>query len=138
MDAAARYAFDLAFQNLVKVTVVSHPAFLEIPKDFMVNALNIDFRMQPYDLPHQKYKELSNAPLLINSCTIDKRFPHDAQVKADEIIGGGNQFTDTYRREYFEGCSHGFAVRGDLSDPKVKAGKEGSFEASVKFFNRFL
>jgi len=138
MDFAGRYAFDLAFQNLVKVTVVSHPSFLEIPKDLVVNALNIDFRMQPDVLPHQKYKDLSNAPLLINSCTIDRLFPPDAQAKADEIIGDGNQFTDTYRREYFEGCTHGFAVRGDLSDPKVKAGKEGSFDASVKFFNRFL
>ncbi|KIM53525.1 hypothetical protein SCLCIDRAFT_1222744 [Scleroderma citrinum Foug A] len=116
----ARYAFDLAFQNLVKVTVVSHPSLLEIPGDLV------------------KYKELSKAPLLINSCTFDQRFPHEAQAKADEILGGGEQFTDTYRREYFEGCTHGFAVRGDLSDPKTKAGKEGSFEASVKFFNRFL
>lgn len=138
MDVAARYAFDLAFQNLVKVTVVSHPSLLEIPGDLVVNALTIDLRMQPDVLPHQKYKELSKAPLLINSCTFDQRFPHEAQAKADEILGGGEQFTDTYRRKYFEGCTHGFAVRGDLSDPKTKAGKEGSFEASVKFFNRFL
>jgi hypothetical protein len=28
-------------------------------------------------------------------------------------------------KEDFEGRSHGFAVRGDLSDPQVKTGKEG-------------
>jgi hypothetical protein len=41
-------------------------------------------------------------------------------------------------REHFDGCSHGFAVRGDLSDPKVKAGKEGAFEKSVAFFKKYL
>ena len=86
----------------------------------------------------QKYKEVSQAPLLINACTFDEWFPPEEQAKADKIIGGGNQFTDTYRREYFEGCTHGFAVRGDLSDPKVKAAKEGAFEAAVKFLRRFL
>ncbi len=34
---------------------------------------------------------------------------------------------------YYEGCTHGFAVRGDLSDPKAKAAKEGSFEKTVQW-----
>lgn len=29
-------------------------------------------------------------------------------------------------------------MRGDLSDPKVKAGKEGSFKATVDWFSRYL
>ena len=57
-------------------------------------------------------------------------FPPEASAKADEILGGG-KFAPGYKREYFDSCPHGFAVRGDLSDPKVKAGKEGSFKASV-------
>lgn len=32
----ARYVFDLAFENLINVAVVSHPTFLEAPKDFEV------------------------------------------------------------------------------------------------------
>jgi hypothetical protein len=68
----------------------------------------------------------------MNSCTIDTQFPHEAQKLADDILGGG-KFTPGYKREYFEGCTHGFAVRGDLSDPKVKAGKEGSFKATVEW-----
>jgi len=61
----------------------------------------------------QKYLKTAGAPLLINSCTNDSQFPHEAQAKADEILGGG-KFAPGYVREYFEGCSHGFAVRGDL------------------------
>ena len=76
---------------------------------------------------------MSKAPLLINSCTYDSRFPHESQAKADEIFGNG-KFKPGYKREYFEGCTHGFAVRGDLSKPEVKAGKEGAFKASVEWF----
>jgi hypothetical protein len=60
----------------------------------------------------QKYLKTAKAPLLINSCTNDSQFPLEAQAKADEILGGG-KFTPGYVREYFEGCSHGFAIRGD-------------------------
>ncbi|KAI6010885.1 hypothetical protein F5J12DRAFT_822290, partial [Pisolithus orientalis] len=116
----ARYGFDLAFENITKVTVVSHPSLLKVPEDL------------------EKYKKLSRAPLLINSCTVDQRFPREYQAEADRILGDGEQFTATYRREYFEGCTHGFAIRGDVSKPEVKAGKEGSFKATVLFFKNYL
>ncbi|KAI6044451.1 hypothetical protein EDC04DRAFT_2865923 [Pisolithus marmoratus] len=119
-DATGRYGFDLAFENITKVTVVSHPSLLKVPEDL------------------EKYKQLSKAPLLINSCTFDQQFPKESQTEADRILGNGEQFTETYRREYFEGCTHGFAVRGDLSKAEVKAGKEGSFKAAVLFFKRHL
>lgn len=55
--------------------------------------------------------------------------------KVDQIF---SKFEPGYKREYFEGCRHGFAVRGDLSDPKVKAGKEVSFRAAAKWFVKYL
>lgn len=113
-----RYAFDLAFDGVIEVTVVSHPSFLNIPSDL------------------QKYKEKSKAPLLINSCEVDDQFPELAQAHADRILGNGNQCTDTYQREYFAGCTHGFAVRGDLSKPEVKYGKERAFEVTVEFLRK--
>ncbi|KAI6139814.1 Alpha/Beta hydrolase protein [Pisolithus tinctorius] len=116
----ARYSFDLAFENIAKVTVVSHPSLLKVPEDL------------------EKYKKLSRAPLLINSCTFDAPFPKESQAEADRILGDGEQFTATYRREYFEGCTHGFAIRGDVSKPEVKAGKEGAFKAAVLFFKNHL
>ena len=68
---------------------------------------------------------------------MDAQFPLEAQAKADEILGGG-KFAPGYKREYFDGCEHGFAVRGDMSKPQVKAGKEGSFKATVEWFNKYL
>ncbi|GLB43347.1 putative dienelactone hydrolase family protein [Lyophyllum shimeji] len=108
-----RYVFDLAFENIIQVAATSHPSLLQIPADL------------------EKYAATSRAPLLINSCTVDQQFPPEAQAKADEIFGNG-KFAPGYKREYFEGCTHGFAVRGDMSDPKVKAGKEGAFKATVE------
>lgn len=105
----------------------------------------------------QAYREKAKAPLLINSCETDPQLPKEAQAQADEVLGGG-KFKPGYERTYWEGCTHGFAVRGDLvrapmlllssrycilillgqSDPKVKAGKEGAFEATVKFYKKHL
>ncbi|KAF7432683.1 hypothetical protein PC9H_004625 [Pleurotus ostreatus] len=39
--------------------------------------------------------------------------------------------TAPHQQLYGEGCTHGFAIKGDLSNPKVKEGKEGSFKAAV-------
>ncbi|KAK0203068.1 hypothetical protein DFS33DRAFT_1276038 [Desarmillaria ectypa] len=99
----ARYVFDLAFDGIISVSVISHPSRLTFPEDF------------------EKYANDVKAPLLINSL--------------DQIF---YKFEPGYKREYFEGCRHGFAVRGDLSDPKVKAGKEGSFRAAAKWFLEYL
>ncbi|KAI0642093.1 alpha/beta-hydrolase [Trametes meyenii] len=115
----ARPAFDLAFTSEIDVVAVSHPSLLKTPEDL------------------EKYKAESKAPLLINSCTVDSQFPIEAQAKADEILGDG-KFAPGYVRTYWEGCTHGFAVRGDLSDPKVKAGKEGAFKATVEFLIKHL
>ncbi|KAJ7634474.1 Alpha/Beta hydrolase protein [Roridomyces roridus] len=115
----ARYVVDLALDNAIQVSALSHPSRLVVPDDL------------------EKYFAVSTAPLLLNTCTIDPVFPHEAQAKADEIFGEG-KFEPGYRREYFDGCKHGFAVRGDMSDPIVKAGKEGAFKASVEWFLKYL
>jgi len=113
-----RIAFDLAFEGITKATVVAHPSLLQVPADL------------------EKYAQ-TNIPLLINSCTVDSQFPPESQAKADEILGNG-KFAPGYKREYWDGCTHGFAVRGNLDDPKVKAGKEGAFKASVEFLIKYL
>ncbi|KAH9893553.1 alpha/beta-hydrolase [Cubamyces lactineus] len=111
-------AWYLALKGVSKVTVVSHPSRLRAPEDL------------------EEYRDKVKAPLLINSCENDPTFPQDAQAMADELLGGG-KFAPGYERTYWDGCTHGFAVRGDLSNPKIKAGKEGAFEATVKFFKRY-
>ncbi|KAJ7443819.1 dienelactone hydrolase endo-1,3,1,4-beta-D-glucanase [Mycena latifolia] len=115
----ARYAVDLAFDGLLRATAISHPSRLQVPADL------------------EKYAAVSSAALLINSCTVDPVFPLEAQTQADAIFGDG-KFAPGYKRAHWEGCTHGFAVRGDMSDPLVKAGKEGAFKECVEWFLKYL
>lgn len=116
----ARYVFDLAFEKAIKVAVVSHASLLEIS-----------------DL--EKYKSVINeVPLLVVSCEVDTQYTPEKQKAGDDILGGGTKTGPGYKREYYEGCTHGFAVRGDISDPKVKAGREGSFKSAVEWFIKYL
>ncbi|KAJ7656652.1 hypothetical protein B0H17DRAFT_1171952 [Mycena rosella] len=92
----------------------------DFPFDGIVSAASV-----PSDL--EKYVAVVMAPLLINSCENDWQFPLEAQAQAEKIFAG----FQGYKREFFEGCTHGFAVRGDFSDVKVRAGKEGAFKATI-------
>jgi len=114
-----RFVFDLAFKGATHVSVTAHPSLLKVPEDL------------------ETYRDKATAPLLLNTCTVDNMYPPEAQAKGDEILGGG-KFKPGYERAYFDGCEHGFAVRGDLSNPKVKAGKEGAFEKTVAFYKKYL
>ena len=40
-------------------------------------------------------------------------FTPEVQAKADEILADG-KFAPGYERVHWEGCKHGFAVKGDL------------------------
>ncbi|KZW03086.1 alpha/beta-hydrolase [Exidia glandulosa HHB12029] len=114
-----KYAVDLALENAVKAMVISHPSMLKVPDDF------------------EKLLATSTVPLLINSCETDQMFPPEAQAQADNLLGGG-KYKPGYERTYWPGCTHGFASRGDVSIPEVKAGKEGAFKAAVEWFIKHL
>jgi dienelactone hydrolase len=43
-----------------------------------------------------------------------------------------------YRYDYYPGLTHGFAGKGDPSDPKQKAGLERAKNATVSWLNEFL
>lgn len=81
----------------------------------------------------QKYIASSKAALLINSCTTDMQFPPEASAKADALFGEA-RFDPGYKRVHFEGMRHGFAVRGDMSDPQCKAAKEGALTSAIEWF----
>ncbi|KAH9940882.1 alpha/beta-hydrolase [Epithele typhae] len=108
----ARVCFNLAFNNEVQAVAAAHPSLLKFPDDF------------------EKYIASSQAPLLINSCEFDTMFPLENAPKVDGLFAS---FGPGYKRTYYQGCTHGFAVRGDMSKPEIKAGKEGAFTESVKF-----
>ena len=107
-------AFYLTFKGDAHVNVIAHPTAMTV-SDFEVrdDCYRVDARDTNVSLYVQKYKTNATAPLLINSCEFDELFPPELQAKADEVLGDG-KFTPGYERLYWEGCTHGFAVRGDM------------------------
>ncbi|KAJ6475996.1 dienelactone hydrolase endo-1,3,1,4-beta-D-glucanase [Mycena vitilis] len=130
-----RYTFDLAFDRVIKVAIIAHPGLLKTPEDLEACGIAISSLSSPSTL----LTTCATAPLLINGCTYDKPFPPAAQEQADAILGGG-KFAPGYKRMYWEGMEHGFAVKGDLADTKrpPQAAKEGAFEATVEWLLQYL
>ncbi|KAH8998159.1 chlorocatechol-degradation protein [Lactarius akahatsu] len=108
----ARLVFDLAFENIIRVAVITHPSLLTT---------------EDLDI----YVKKSKAPLLLNSCEHDELFPPALALTTDEKF---SNFEPGYKRTYWEGVHHGFATRGDLKNPVVTAAKEGAFKAIVEWF----
>ncbi len=107
----ARLVFDLAFDNVIHVAVVAHPSLLK-PEDLDVRHSFADIPIYLLsNISSQTYIAKSKAPLLINSCENDERFPKSFAEAADKKF---EKFAPGYRRTYYEGVSHGFAVRGDI------------------------
>lgn len=44
----------------------------------------------------------------------------------------------TYQINLFGGMEHGFAVRGDMKDPKQKFAKEQAFYQAIAWFREYL
>ena len=106
-----RIVFDLAFDNVIQAAVVAHPSLLN-PEDLDVRHSFIVILKSPLRvIRSQTYIARSKAPLLINSCEDDGAFPKSFAETADQKFAN---FAPGYRRTYYEGASHGFAVRGDI------------------------
>jgi dienelactone hydrolase len=127
--AGGKWSLVLAQENVPKVAVVTHPGMVDVPGDYEVRIACIstsesgfETRMHDRDLfvadadvgwLLQKLKASSKTPVLLVTCETDEYFPLEQQKVADEVLGGG-QYTPGYMHKHFMGCTHGFAVRGDL------------------------
>ena len=52
----------------------------------------------------------------MTTCEDDEMFPKSAGEAADKKFAN---FAPGYRRTYYEGVSHGFAVRGDIVSVRI-------------------
>jgi dienelactone hydrolase len=131
----ARYVMDLILEgadgkgndSILSKAAFAHPSQLRVPEDFE----------RLLEIPPSR-----RIPLLFLTCENDPQFPKEAQSKADEMLEKLNVTTEgnegnkkmMYKRVYYEGNDHGFAVRGDVSLEHVKKAKEDAFKQAVEWF----
>ncbi|GAA6020691.1 hypothetical protein JCM11491_000516 [Sporobolomyces phaffii] len=109
-----RVAADKVLNETLDVAVTAHPSLLDVPSD--IEALN-----------------KKSIPFLFNNASKDVMFNKEQQEKSAEILKDNKAFKFI---EYDGG--HGFAIRGDPSDPDQRKSADDCFDNSVKFLKEHL
>ncbi|SCU96085.1 LAMI_0F05160g1_1 [Lachancea mirantina] len=110
----AKYAIQLIDEKagVADAAAVAHPSFVSM----------------------EEIAAVGKKPLLISAAEEDSIFPpenrHATEAKLQEIGA-------VYQLDIFSGTSHGFAARGDISNPAVKYAKEKVFYDQVYWFDHF-
>ncbi|CCH41404.1 Carboxymethylenebutenolidase [Wickerhamomyces ciferrii] len=73
-------------------------------------------------------------PILISSAETDQMFTDDLRKQTESKL---KEIKARYQIDLFSGVSHGFSVRGDVSDEVVKYAKEKTLYDQLYWFNTF-
>ncbi|KAL3231751.1 hypothetical protein RNJ44_00286 [Nakaseomyces bracarensis] len=73
-------------------------------------------------------------PLLISAAEEDPIFPAELRHQSEDKL---KEIKARYQLDLFSGVSHGFAARGDISDPVVKYAKEKALLDQLHWFDHF-
>ncbi|KAF2664491.1 dienelactone hydrolase family protein [Microthyrium microscopicum] len=74
-------------------------------------------------------------PLSIAAAETDAIFPAEKRHESEKIL---QELKATYQINLYSGVSHGFSVRGDLSNPVIKYAKEQAFLQAVFWFDEHI
>jgi len=74
-------------------------------------------------------------PLSIAASEIDEIFTQELRFESEKILAGLHV---PYQINLYGAVAHGFAVRGDLSNKKVKFATDQAFEQAVSWFEAWL
>lgn len=104
----AKFSLGLLDKGLIQTAAVFHPSAITIDE---VKAIK--------------------GPLYIGACEIDPIFPPELRHQTEDAL---KEIGAKYRFSLNHGVSHGFAVRGDGSDPWAAYAKERVFGDAVDWF----
>lgn len=74
-------------------------------------------------------------PLLISAAQVDPIFPPELKFQTEQALAALDGVR--YQVDLFSGVSHGFAVKGDITDPVVKYAKEKTVSDQLVWFDQF-
>lgn len=75
------------------------------------------------------------APLTIAAAETDEIFPVEKRHETEAIL---KDMKIPYQISLYSDVEHGFSVRGDVSNPRVKFAKEAAFLQHVQWFDEFV
>lgn len=110
----AKYAIQqIATDGMADVAAVAHPSFVSV----------------------EEVEAISNKrPLLISAAETDGNFTRELRHLTEEKLANKGA---RYQIDLFSGVSHGFAVRGDMSNPAVKYAKQKTLFDQIYWFDTF-
>ncbi|KAF5320336.1 hypothetical protein D9611_011262 [Ephemerocybe angulata] len=73
-------------------------------------------------------------PFLLSCAESDSSFPLESRRRAEDILAEDHA---TYHVQIFSGTTHGFAVRGNLTNENERWAKEESARSVIGWFDRF-
>lgn len=100
---------NLAKGGLLDVGAIAHPSFVTI----------------------EEVKAITK-PVIISAAETDPIFTTELRHQTEAVLAENKT---RYQIDLYSGVSHGFAVRGDLSDPVFKYAKERALISQLSFFN---
>lgn len=74
-------------------------------------------------------------PLSIAAAEYDDLFPPELRYKTENLLKTKHF---PYQINLFSGVTHGFGVRGDLSDPVFRWSKEQAFLQAIAWIDQYL
>nr|GAT46359.1 dienelactone hydrolase [Mycena chlorophos] len=81
-------------------------------------------------------------PLFLSCAETDHTFPAEARHRAEELLTQRAKEVDSkgmrFQIQLFSGVSHGFSLRGDMSNPWERYAKEESASGIVRWFKMFM
>ncbi|GAA6017480.1 hypothetical protein JCM10207_008241 [Rhodosporidiobolus poonsookiae] len=110
----ARYVVDLVLEDIASVGITAHASLIEVPKD--IEAL-----------------DKKPAHFLWLHALQDTRMTADIQKQVKELLKDNKM----HKHIDFD-AGHGFAIRGDPSDAKVRAEADRAFDEAVSFLKEHL
>ena len=120
----------LSSQGICSAGAFAHPAFLK--EHHFENLKRECFEAH---LHIRAALTCSIEPLLLSCSADDVTFPKENRRRAIDLM---DEREHRYQMQLFQGVAHGFALRGDMSDPWQKYCKEQSFEGIREWFDMCL
>ncbi|KAL2204833.1 alpha/beta-hydrolase [Sarocladium strictum] len=98
------------------------------------SGIDVGFIAHPTNITEAELAEISG-PLSIAAAETDPLFPAEKRHASERILAESSQ---PYQVTLYSGVSHGFAVRGDITNRRQVFAKKQAFSQAVVWFNEYL